>query len=64
MAINYWKNFCGWPDLLVFDDKSFFFVEVKSRNDKLSEDQKNWLLGNKKYMGFKAKIFKVGRLNA
>ena len=64
MAMNYWKNFCGWPDLLVFDDKSFFFVEVKSRNDKLSEDQKNWLLGNKEHMGFKAKIFKVGKSNA
>lgn len=64
MAMDYWKNFCGWPDLLVFDDKSFFFVEVKSRNDKLSEDQKNWLLGNKEHMGFKAKIFKVGRSNA
>ena len=61
MVMDYWKNFCGWPDLLVFNDKEFFFVEVKSRNDKLSEDQKNWLLGNHKHMGFKAKIFKVGK---
>lgn len=64
LVMNYWKNFCGWPDLLVFDDKSFFFVEVKSKNDKLSEDQKNWFLGNMKHMGFKAKIFKVGKPNA
>jgi hypothetical protein len=62
MAMDYWKNFCGWPDLLVYDEKEFFFVEVKSRNDKLSEDQKNWLIGNMKHMGFKAKIFKVGKL--
>ncbi|MCL1059850.1 VRR-NUC domain-containing protein [Shewanella gelidimarina] len=63
MVMNYWKNFCGWPDLLVYDDNDdFFFVEVKSRNDKLSEDQKNWLMGNMQHMGFKAKIFKVGKL--
>jgi Holliday junction resolvase-like predicted endonuclease len=63
LAMNYWRNFCGWPDLLVFNDESFFFVEVKSSNDKLSEDQKNWLLGNMQHMGFKTKIFKVGKLN-
>jgi hypothetical protein len=62
MAMDYWKNFCGWPDLLVFDENEFFFVEVKSRNDKLSEDQKNWLIGNMQQMAFKAKIFKVGKL--
>ncbi len=64
MVRNYWKNYCGWPDLLVYDDESFFFVEVKSSNDKLSEDQKNWLMGNMQYMGFRSKIFKVGKLNA
>ena len=61
MVMDYWSNFCGWPDLLVFDDNSFFFVEVKSSNDKLSEDQKNWLIGNNKYMNFRAKIFKIAK---
>lgn len=61
MAMDYWKNFCGWPDLLVFKDKEFFFVEAKSSKDKLSEDQKNWLLGNHEHMGFKVKIFKIGK---
>lgn len=61
LSMNYWKNFCGWPDLIVYDDQEFFFVEVKSSNDKLSEDQKNWLLGNFEHMGFKSKIFKVGK---
>lgn len=61
LIMNYWKNYCGWPDLLVFNDDEFFFVEVKSSNDKLSEDQKNWFLGNHEYMGFNAKIFKVGK---
>jgi len=31
MSRNYWKNYCGWPDLLVYDDNEYFFVEVKSR---------------------------------
>jgi hypothetical protein len=62
LANNYWKNFCGWPDLLIYNDSGFFFTEVKSSNDKLNEDQKNWLLGNHQHMGFSVKIFKVGRL--
>lgn len=60
---NYWKNFCGWPDLLVYKDGELIFVEVKSSNDKLSEDQKNWLIGNYEHMHFDAKIFKVGKAN-
>jgi len=61
MSRNYWSNFCGWPDLLVFKDDEIMFVEVKSSNDKLSEDQKNWFTGNEEHMGFTAKIFKVGK---
>ena len=58
---NYWGNYCGWPDLFLYNGSEHMFVEVKSSNDKLSEDQKNWLFGNQEHMGFKAKIFKVGR---
>jgi len=61
LSMNYWGNFCGWPDLLVYNDDEIRFVEVKSSNDKLSEDQKNWLSGNHAYMGFNATIFKVGK---
>ena len=61
LARNYWANFCGWPDLLVYKENEFMFVEVKSSNDKLSEDQKRWLQGNHKYMGFTVKIFKIGK---
>lgn len=32
----------GWPDLFVYNDDVFFFVEVKSTNDKLSYRQKWW----------------------
>lgn len=62
LSMDYWKNFCGWPDLLIHNENEIRFVEVKSSNDKLSEDQKNWLLGNYAYMGFKATIFKVGKI--
>lgn len=56
---NYWENFCGWPDLLVVKNDEFFFCEVKSSKDKLSENQKNWLLGNHEFMNFPAKILKI-----
>lgn len=61
MSMDYWHNFCGWPDLLVYNDNELFFAEVKSSKDKLSEDQKNWLLGNSEHMGFTAKILKICR---
>lgn len=61
---NYWSNFCGWPDLLIYNENDLMFVEVKSSNDKLSEDQKNWLIGNNKHMKFGTKIFKVTKSKA
>ena len=64
MVMDYWQNFCGWPDLLVYNDDEFFFVEVKSSGDILSEDQKRWLQGNCTYMGFETKLFKVGKTKA
>jgi len=32
----------GLPDLLVYSENKSFFVEVKSKNDKLNDNQKNW----------------------
>ena len=32
----------GLPDLIVFDEKNFFFVEVKSKNDELRSNQIKW----------------------
>ncbi|HHP0480824.1 TPA: VRR-NUC domain-containing protein [Vibrio campbellii] len=55
----YWTNFCGWPDLLLSNGDKVKFVEVKSSNDKLSDDQKNWVEGNFKYLGFSFELFKV-----
>ena len=59
MSRNYWRNYCGWPDLLIYNESEYFFVEVKSTNDQLSEDQKNWLKGNQLHMKFGVKIFKI-----
>jgi hypothetical protein len=39
---HFWDHRCGWPDLFVFSDKSFLFVEVKGPRDRLSLDQMNW----------------------
>jgi hypothetical protein len=56
---HYWHHYCGWPDLLVFGPGEFFFVEVKSSKDRLSEDQKRWILDNRTFLHFGFKIFKI-----
>ena len=39
---DYWKRRSGWPDLLVYRDEQFFFAEVKSSSDRLSDNQMRW----------------------
>jgi hypothetical protein len=56
---DYWRRFCGWPDLLIYRQDEFLFVEVKSSNDKLSEDQKNWIRGNSAELHLPFKIAKI-----
>lgn len=56
---NYWQRYLGWPDLLVYNDSGYFFVEVKSSKDKLSEDQKNWIRGNEKILKLPFKLLKI-----
>lgn len=56
---DYWRHFCGWPDLLVYRSGELFFVEVKSSKDRLSEDQKRWITDNKAQLGFGFKLFKI-----
>lgn len=43
---NYWGHYLGWPDLLIYKEDHFLFVEVKSSGDTLSEDQKHWIKNN------------------
>ena len=60
---DYWKRYLGWPDLLIYDEAGYFFVEVKSSKDKLSEDQKTWIAGNAKELHLPFKVVKVHRRN-
>jgi len=39
---GFWYRRSGWPDLFIFNDNTFCFVEVKSPKDELSLDQMNW----------------------
>lgn len=56
---DYWLRFCGWPDLLIFNDHEFLFVEVKGSGDSLSEDQKRWIQGNSEHLQLPFKLAKV-----
>jgi hypothetical protein len=62
LITNYWGRYCGWPDLLVYNKKEFFFAEVKSSKDKLTEDQKNWIRGNSTELHLPFKLVKIHRL--
>jgi len=39
---NFKENRMGLPDLIVYNDTEFFFCEVKSENDKVTEKQREW----------------------
>ncbi|RZB31071.1 MAG: hypothetical protein SRB1_01850, partial [Desulfobacteraceae bacterium Eth-SRB1] len=56
---DYWKRYCGWPDMIVHNQDEFFFAEVKSSKDKLSEDQKNWIRGNSAELHLPVKLVKI-----
>lgn len=55
----YWERYLGWPDLLVHKGADFFFVEIKSSKDKLSEDQKRWIIDNFETLRLPFRIMKV-----
>lgn len=56
---DYWRRFCGWPDMLAYNRDEFFFAEVKSSKDELSEDQKNWIRGNSTELHLPFKLVKI-----
>ncbi|RLS36374.1 MAG: hypothetical protein DWH81_12470 [Planctomycetota bacterium] len=56
---DYWVRYIGWPDLLVFNEEEFFFVEVKASGDKLSGEQRTWIEGNLKSLHFPFKLVKI-----
>lgn len=56
---SYWARYVGWPDLLVYRDSEFLFVEVKSSGDKLSQDQRGWIRANYEILRFPFAVAKV-----
>lgn len=58
---SYWARYLGWPDLLVYNDSDFFFVEVKSSKDSLSNDQKRWIRDNRDVLVLPFRLFKLHR---
>jgi hypothetical protein len=58
---DYWRRYCGWPDLLIFKKTEFLFVEVKSSRDKLSEDQKKWIKNNAEILRLPFKLLKINK---
>ena len=61
---NYWQRYLGWSDLIVYNQSNYFFVEVKSSRDVLSEEQKNWIAGNATELQLPFKLIKIHRKNA
>lgn len=59
LVADYWRRYCGWPDILVHNQDEFFFAEVKSSKDKLREDQKNWIRGNSAEICLPFKLIKI-----
>jgi VRR-NUC domain len=59
---NYWGRYLGWPDLLLYREREFQFVEVKSSNDKLSEEQKGWIADNHDILKLPFAIAKIHRI--
>jgi hypothetical protein len=58
---SYWVNYTGWPDLFVERDEDWFFAEVKSSHDKLSDDQKHWIEENAGRLRLPFKLIKIHR---
>lgn len=55
----YWGRYLGWPDMLVYKDQSFFLAEIKSSKDKLSEDQKRWIIDNFEILRLPFRLVKI-----
>lgn len=57
----YWERYIGWPDILVYNNDNFFFAEVKSSRDRLSENQKRWIRDNACELLLPFKLIKIHR---
>ncbi len=61
LASDYWGRYSGWPDLLVYRDQDWFLAEVKSSKDRLSSDQKTWMINNASELQLPTRLVKVIR---
>jgi VRR-NUC domain len=66
LAEDYWRRYCGWPDLLTWrptptgaEDPAL--IEVKSSGDRLSEDQRTWIGDNAATLRLPFRLVKVHR---
>lgn len=58
---DYWGRYLGWPDLLLYRDGAFLFVEVKSSSDKLSAEQMRWIAHNHAFLKLPFRLVKLHR---
>jgi VRR-NUC domain len=58
---DYWRRYLGWPDLFVWNQTQYKFVEVKLGADKLSDDQRAWIEANANLLHFPFEILKIHR---
>lgn len=59
---GYWERHLGWPDLLIYDQSSYTFAEVKFSKDKLSDDQRRWIQDNAAILHLPFKLIKVHKI--
>lgn len=64
LIADYWNHYLGWPDLLLQREDEVLFVEVKSSSDRLSEDQKRWIVDNHEQLKLPFRLVKLHRKKA
>jgi hypothetical protein len=64
LVSDYWGHYLGWPDLFLYRDQDFEFVEVKSSSDKLNAKQKRWIADNSKFLQLPFRLVKLHRATA
>ena len=57
----YWRHYLGWPDLLLHRTGEILLLEVKSSGDRLSNDQKRWIIDNYDHLHLPFKVVKLHR---
>lgn len=61
LVSDYWGHYLGWPDLLLQRDDEVLFIEVKSSSDRLSGDQKRWIVDNHEHLKLPFRLVKLHR---